>query len=252
MAGAPVVMSEHDRDGGWAPAPNGGFQSRLPAHWQGARATHGVAHGEDTTAAQGARAVTVGAHADAAFQRTLSASLHATAGKACFEVTLRDTGLCRVGWASATASLALGTDTQGFGFGSTGKKSVASKFEDYGEPYSAGDTITCCLDHTSGTMTYFKNGRALGLAFRLPPVLHATALFPAVLLKVGLVPTDRKTHPPAHAQQGVSWSSHAPLPLAPEKQKEAARWEGTDNRTPRWSCTWRAAAPRPLRKATCR
>ena len=133
------------------------------------------------------------------------------AGKYCFEVTAKDAGLCRVGWATATASLSLGTDGNGFGYGGTGKKSVAGKFEDYGEPYGAGDTITCCVDRTAGTITYYKNGttrnpprlcahtapaqrsafhrapfpgKALGVAFKIPRELATAALFPTVLLKV--------------------------------------------------------------------
>ncbi len=46
---------------------------------------------------------------------------------------MSDEGLCRVGWAGATASLDLGTDKHGFGFGGTGKKSHNKKFEEFGE-----------------------------------------------------------------------------------------------------------------------
>jgi ATP-dependent RNA helicase DDX1 len=34
-----------------------------------------------------------------------------------------DEGLCRFGWSTRAASLDLGTDRQGFGYGGTGKKS---------------------------------------------------------------------------------------------------------------------------------
>jgi len=43
-------------------------------------------------------------------------------------------GLCRCGWSTVGASLNLGTDQQGFGFGGTGKKSHARQFDDFGEP----------------------------------------------------------------------------------------------------------------------
>lgn len=42
---ATVGMSDYDHDAGWTPTPSGGFQSRLPNNWQGARATHGVTAG---------------------------------------------------------------------------------------------------------------------------------------------------------------------------------------------------------------
>lgn len=46
---------------------------------------------------------------------------------------MTDEGLCRVGWATEKATLNLGTDKFGFGFGGTGKKSFNKQFDDYGE-----------------------------------------------------------------------------------------------------------------------
>lgn len=54
-------------------------------------------------------------------------------GKYYFEATVTDDGLCRVGWSTLKASLDLGTDRQGFGFGGTGKKSFGKQFDNYGE-----------------------------------------------------------------------------------------------------------------------
>lgn len=66
-----------------------------------------------------------------------------TAGAYYFEATPQDAGIVRVGWATRSASTNLGTDTQGFGYGGTGKRSHAGAFEDYGEPYTRGDVIGC-------------------------------------------------------------------------------------------------------------
>lgn len=49
------------------------------------------------------------------------------------EVTVRDDGLCRVGFSTPAARLDLGTDRFGFGFGGTGKKSNNRQFDDYGQ-----------------------------------------------------------------------------------------------------------------------
>lgn len=57
-----------------------------------------------------------------------------------------DEGLCRFGWATLDAGLNLGTDAFGYGFGGTGMKSHAGKFEKYGEPFHQGDTVGCRLD----------------------------------------------------------------------------------------------------------
>jgi len=54
-------------------------------------------------------------------------------GKYYYEATVTDEGLCRVGWSTLKATLDLGTDKEGFGFGGTGKKSFGRQFDTYGE-----------------------------------------------------------------------------------------------------------------------
>jgi len=54
-------------------------------------------------------------------------------GKYYYEATVTDEGLCRVGWSTLKASLDLGTDKEGYGFGGTGKKSFGRQFDTYGE-----------------------------------------------------------------------------------------------------------------------
>eukprot|EP00923_Selenidium_pygospionis_P039667 GHVN01068889.1.p1 GENE.GHVN01068889.1~~GHVN01068889.1.p1 ORF type:complete len:780 (+),score=115.74 GHVN01068889.1:303-2342(+) len=100
-------------------------------------------------------------------------------GKYMYEVSVGK-GLCRMGWASATAKLNLGTDDRGFGFGGTGKKSWNSKFEDYGDSFGEGDVIGCLLDRESQQISFCKNGRAMGVAFDLPHQLHSSGLKPAL------------------------------------------------------------------------
>lgn len=55
------------------------------------------------------------------------------AGRYYYEATVTDEGLCRVGWSTDKATLDLGTDKFGFGFGGTGKKSWGKQFDSYGE-----------------------------------------------------------------------------------------------------------------------
>jgi ATP-dependent RNA helicase DDX1 len=110
-------------------------------------------------------------------------TLGAFAGKLYFEATVRDEGLCRIGWATLSASLDVGTDKTSFGYGGTGKKSHAKSFEDYGESFGLKDTIGCWLDCDSGEIGFSKNGKNLGVAFKLPRALGGQPLFPAVSLK---------------------------------------------------------------------
>lgn len=104
-------------------------------------------------------------------------------GKAYFEILVEDEGLCRVGWATQNASLDLGTDAEGFGFGGTGKKSHRRKFEDYGERFGIHDVIGCWIDLDSKQLGFTKNGIDLGKAFDIPKSLWHVPLFPAVSLK---------------------------------------------------------------------
>ena len=63
----------------------------------------------------------------------------------------------RIGWSSLAAKLELGKDAFGFGFGGTGKKSHANKFDTYGEPYGAGDVVGCALDRARGLISYSRS-----------------------------------------------------------------------------------------------
>ncbi|PNH01211.1 ATP-dependent RNA helicase Ddx1, partial [Tetrabaena socialis] len=100
---AGVRLSSEDRDLAAAVSADGlSAQSRSEKSWGGVRATVGV--------------------------------LASCGGKVYYEVTVNDEGLSRVGWSAATASLDLGTDRGGFGFGGTGKKSNSRQFDAYGQP----------------------------------------------------------------------------------------------------------------------
>ena len=104
-------------------------------------------------------------------------------GKAYFEIVIEDEGLCRVGWATQHASMDLGTDAEGFGFGGTGKKSHRKKFENYGEKFGVNDVIGCWIDLDAKCLGFTRNGIDLGKAFDIPKALWEVPLFPAVSLK---------------------------------------------------------------------
>ncbi|CAJ1405859.1 unnamed protein product [Effrenium voratum] len=106
-------------------------------------------------------------------------------GKYQFEVELQNPCLLRVGWAALNGRRALGTDERSFGYGGTGMKSNAGRFEKYGEIFEAqtGAVVTCLLDRQEPrrhSISYCLNGRALGVAFRLPPWLAEVPLYPAL------------------------------------------------------------------------
>ncbi|KAK2577373.1 hypothetical protein KPH14_003489 [Odynerus spinipes] len=143
-------LSLFDRGHALAITPDGlRCQSREPKEWHGCRATKGV---------QGN-------------------------GKFFYEATVTDEGLCRVGWSTAQASLDLGTDKFGFGFGGTGKKSNAKQFDNYGEPFGMHDVIGCLLDLSKGEIRFTKNGVDMGVAFTLNAQQKSQTYYPAVVLK---------------------------------------------------------------------
>jgi ATP-dependent RNA helicase DDX1 len=154
-------MSALDRDKLVAIKPDSDdlvIQNRDPSKWAGCRATLGV---------------------------TSKSSNNILS----FECKVLDDGIVRVGWATADASLQLGTDKEGWGFGSTGVKVFQGKYDPYpseGAPYGKDDIIGCHLKYLgdNAIISYSKNGNPLGEAFSVKiKAIGDTPLFPAVCLK---------------------------------------------------------------------
>lgn len=100
-------------------------------------------------------------------------------GKYMFEVEVVE-GMCRVGWSTSSTKLELGNEEGSFGYGSTGKKSNKKKYEDFGEPFEAGDIIGCMLDREKQAVSFAKNGKQLGVAFRISEEVEKEGLKPHV------------------------------------------------------------------------
>ena len=88
-------------------------------------------------------------------------------GKYYFECTIGGNAkaISRVGWCTRDDSLNLGTTSNGYGFGGTGKKCSSGKFLDYGTKFTAGDVIGCSIDLSGKAIAFSKNGQDLGIAF---------------------------------------------------------------------------------------
>ncbi|XP_033358638.1 ATP-dependent RNA helicase Ddx1 [Bombus vosnesenskii] len=100
-----------------------------------------------------------------------------------FEAIVTDEGLCRVGWSTSQASLDLGTDKFGFGYGGTGKKSNAKQFDNYGKAFGMHDVVGCLLNLSKGEISFTLNGVDLGPAFTLNAQQKSQTFYPAVVLK---------------------------------------------------------------------
>ena len=90
-------------------------------------------------------------------------------------------GICRVGWSTLTDKLNLGVSATGYGYGGTGKKVNNNTFTDYGDTFSTGDRIGCCLDLDAGSISFTKNGTDLGIAFS--GINSALQYYPTICLK---------------------------------------------------------------------
>ncbi|XP_071864973.1 ATP-dependent RNA helicase Ddx1 [Bombus fervidus] len=144
------LLSLFDRGRALAVTPDGlRCQSREQKEWHGCRANKGI-QGKD---------------------------------KYFFEAIVTDEGLCRVGWSTSQASLDLGTDKFGFGYGGTGKKSNAKQFENYGKAFGMHDVVGCLLNLSKGEISFTLNGVDLGPAFTLNAQQRSQTFYPAVVLK---------------------------------------------------------------------
>ena len=100
-----------------------------------------------------------------------------------------------------------------YGYGGTGKASVNNKFFDYGESYSTGDVICCCidLDANPGVVRFTKNGKSLGVAFRLDAESNEQTFFPHVTVRNMSLEINFGQHEPySPPLQGFSFISKVP------------------------------------------
>ena len=143
-------LSAFDRGPALAVSPDGlTCQSREQREWHGGRATRGVT----------------------------------ARGKYYYEATVKDEGLCRVGFSTDQASLDLGTCRFSFGFGGTGKKSNNKQFDSYGRAFGKEEVLGCYLDLDNYEIYYTINGEDQGKAFSISNQLKGHNFFPSVVLK---------------------------------------------------------------------
>lgn len=149
-------------------------------------------------------------------------------GKVFYEVLVEDEGLCRVGWTTKHGSLELGTDKESYGYGGTGKKSHAKKFEDYGETYGLHDVIGCWLDVGTRTLGFTKNGVDLGMAYEVGK--NVRMLYPAVTLKNAQVQVDfeETRFPAVFKDSAVAMAEVAEVERVDQKARAQQRIAGSD------------------------
>ena len=91
-------------------------------------------------------------------------------GKWQYEVTLETAGIQQLGWATYVCPF---TNEEGVGdaqdsYAYDGKRirKWNVNCEQYGQPWACGDVIGCCIDLDNRTISFYRNGIDLGIAFR--------------------------------------------------------------------------------------
>ncbi|XP_069764791.1 heterogeneous nuclear ribonucleoprotein U-like protein 1 [Narcine bancroftii] len=150
-------------------------------------------------------------------------------GRVCFEVKINeeipvkhlpptepDPHVVRVGWSLDSCSTQLGEEEFSYGYGGTAKKSSNCKFQDYGERFSENDVLGCLINFEVGEdveMSFTKNGRWLGVAFRArKTALGGRPLFPHVLTKNCAVEFNfGQKEPWCRIPDGFTYIQHVPV-----------------------------------------
>ncbi|PAA52686.1 hypothetical protein BOX15_Mlig018785g1 [Macrostomum lignano] len=125
----------------------------------------------------------------------------------------------RVGWSTSSASLRLGDDAHGFGYGANGEKYNRGVAEAYGDRLASGDVVGVFVDLDGGSVLYSVNGKELGLAYELPHDMRREVFYPAACLAPGAAAHwnfgDDPARPLLYRPAGV-WR---PVGLAPANQQ---------------------------------
>jgi hypothetical protein len=122
---------------------------------------------------------------------TARATAGAVAGRWAYEAQLRTGGIMQLGWAPLRARFTgeegVGDFPDSFSYDGRRQRRWNAAAAPYGDRWAAGDIITCGIDMEAGTISYWRNGAPLGVAFSSPAIRAPPtgALFPCVSLSIG-------------------------------------------------------------------
>eukprot|EP01060_Flectonema_neradi_P012811 TRINITY_DN1958_c0_g1_i1.p1 TRINITY_DN1958_c0_g1~~TRINITY_DN1958_c0_g1_i1.p1 ORF type:complete len:1280 (+),score=267.84 TRINITY_DN1958_c0_g1_i1:76-3915(+) len=98
-------------------------------------------------------------------------------------------GVVKIGWITASGDVNIGTDDQGFCFSTQGMKVHCAEREEYGTKVVPGDVVGTLWDANSRKISFFLNGKPLGVAFNVPRKGYP-GLIPAVALSHATIEVD--------------------------------------------------------------
>eukprot|EP01113_Clastostelium_recurvatum_P010212 TRINITY_DN15028_c0_g1_i1.p1 TRINITY_DN15028_c0_g1~~TRINITY_DN15028_c0_g1_i1.p1 ORF type:complete len:1218 (-),score=158.09 TRINITY_DN15028_c0_g1_i1:25-3678(-) len=106
-------------------------------------------------------------------------------GRWMYEVTLATGGIQQLGWVPPncpfTEEEGVGDSHDSYAYDGQRIKKWNQACGTYGEKWAPGDVIGCCLDADQGEISFYRNGRALGVAFKgIRTHTQGLAYFPGV------------------------------------------------------------------------
>lgn len=117
---------------------------------------------------------------------TLKANACIYGGKYQYEVQLKSKGVMQIGFCSSqcrfTQDTGVGDTRYSYGLDGSKRRLWHVYTKEFGPYWRSGDVYGVCLDMDKGTIEYYRNGNALGLAFDDIERGPGLALFPAVSL----------------------------------------------------------------------
>ncbi|XP_065083539.1 E3 ubiquitin-protein ligase RNF123 isoform X2 [Ochlerotatus camptorhynchus] len=117
---------------------------------------------------------------------TVKANCCVYSGRWMYEVQLRSKGVMQIGWCSAhckfTQDTGVGDTRYSYGLDGSKQRIWHVYTQKYGPFWRSGDIFGVCVDMDEGRIEYYRNGAALGEAFKDIERGPGLALYPAVSL----------------------------------------------------------------------
>ncbi|KXJ75047.1 hypothetical protein RP20_CCG012419 [Aedes albopictus] len=117
---------------------------------------------------------------------TVKANCCVYSGRWMYEVQLRSKGVMQIGWCSAhckfTQDTGVGDTRYSYGLDGSKQRIWHVYTQKYGPFWRSGDVFGVCVDMDEGRIEYYRNGAALGEAFKDIERGPGLALYPAVSL----------------------------------------------------------------------
>eukprot|EP00210_Caulerpa_lentillifera_P004213 g4018.t1 len=107
-----------------------------------------------------------------------------------YEAILCTSGIQQIGWATLSCQFnneeGVGDAKDSYAFDGNRVQKWNTKASSYGESWAPGDVIGCCADFTKGEISFYRNGKSMGIAFSEISVLKPDlGYFPAISLSLG-------------------------------------------------------------------